>query len=106
MISTTGGISSPPVRFFTAFAFVDGGYLRAEGRNLGAPYPNPEQVVDYALYRIREMGGKSQMTNTVLRRRTSFYDAYLDDVEVSLKAEIEGYWEYVENQGEPDLRFG
>ncbi len=96
-----------PAKILTAHVFVDGAYLQERGKAINVPYPNPSDPVDYILRAIRDMGGNSPTTNSVLRRRTSFYHA---DAEPGAPhaptPEMEAYWAFVEQLPDTDLRFG
>ena len=92
-----------PGRAFQTYTYIDGAYLRDQGKNASIPFPNPRMVVYRILGSLSELGGPMAGAPPLLRR-TSFYDAAPSDSSAS--SELEQYWLFVENQPETDLRFG
>jgi hypothetical protein len=98
----------PPAKILTAHAFVDGAYLRKEGEGIGVRFPHPGSAIDYILKAVRDMGGYSSTIDSVLKRRTSFYDAAfpVEDERHESSLEMDNYWEFIEQLPDTHLRFG
>lgn len=96
----------PPSLMLTAYAFVDGGYFRVEGKNHGIAYPNPHSVLQYVMStHVREMGGYSPTTNSVFTRRMYFYDATSPETGAP-DPNVEKYWEAIEALHDTEVRLG
>jgi len=90
----------------TAYAFVDGGYFRAEGRAQGIDYPNPHSAIEYVMSsHVREMGGYSPVMGSVFARRMYFYDA-TDPSAGSTDPNCTKYWDEIERLHDTEVRFG
>jgi len=59
----------------SAHSFIDGAYVRHEGRNIGVPFPHPLPLTNYIVSITRNLGGGGLAVPSVLNRRTSVYDA-------------------------------
>jgi uncharacterized LabA/DUF88 family protein len=100
---------TPGVRGLVAHAFIDGGYLRAVGKGRGTAYefPHPWACVNYVIGCIRDMGGRAATIDTVLVRRTSFYDAVEDANPNSTTPEaVQRYWDFIEGTKDTELGMG
>ncbi len=91
-LSTNSGNTMPTV----AYAFVDGGYLRARAHENGVLYPLPLSIVNAVANR--------SAVNTSYLRRLSYYDAEPDSP--SPNDELEKYWETIQRFDDHELRFG
>ena len=89
-------MSAGPV--LRSYCYIDGAYLRAEGKNASVLFPNPRMMTLWVVDAIQSIGGR------VLLRRTSYYDA--DPSGPTPSPELEQYWQFVEDQFDTDLRFG
>lgn len=96
-----------PLRVFLAHSFIDGAYLRAQGKGIGVPFPHPFSITHYIVRAIANMGGGGGATASVLNRRTSYYDADMaEELGNVTTPELQAYWDYVEVQNDTHLRFG
>ncbi len=95
----------PPTLILSAYAFVDGGYFRAEGKSLGIDFPNPHSTIEYVMSAVREMGGYSPTMNSVFTRRMYFYDA-TDPASGTTGLDVERYWNAIERLHDTEVRFG
>jgi uncharacterized LabA/DUF88 family protein len=74
---------------------------------VGVKFPNPATALSYILKAVRDMGGYSAMMDSVLNRRTSFYDAApVEDQAPALAPALDAYWQFVDDLHDTDLRFG
>jgi hypothetical protein len=90
----------------TAYAFVDGGYFRTEGKSKGIDFPNPHSTIEYVMSsHVREMGGYSPTVGSVFTRRMFFYDA-TDPASATPDPNIEKYWDEIERLHDTEVRFG
>jgi uncharacterized LabA/DUF88 family protein len=88
-----------------AHVFIDGGYLRAVGRDNGCAFPNPAELAKriVASPTVQSWSANpSSMVNT-FHGRTTFYDALPDSVG---DPNLDEYWRAIELQDDMHLGFG
>ena len=88
-----------------AHVFIDGGYLRAVGRDHGCAFPNPSELAKriVASSTVQSWSANpSSMVNTFLGR-TTFYDAL---PESGADLDLDEYWRAIEVQDDMHLGFG
>ena len=88
-----------------AYVFIDGGYLRAVGRDNGCAFPNPsglaKRIVAGSIVQSWSANPTSQV-NT-FHGRTAFYDAL---PESDVDPNLDEYWRAIEIQDDMHLGFG
>jgi uncharacterized LabA/DUF88 family protein len=88
-----------------AHVFIDGGYLRAVGKDTGVPFPNPLALAKKLVANPVVQSWSSNPANNVnaFLGRTTFYDALPDG---GANADLEEYWRAIEVQDDMHLGFG
>ena len=95
----------PPNLMLTAYAFVDGGYLRKEAEKLSTPFPNPHSTIEHIMSAVRNMGGYGRGVNSVFTRRLLFYDA-VDPINGESDPNVQLYWSAIEQLNDTEVRCG
>ena len=88
-----------------AHVFIDGGYLRAVGRNQGCAYPNPSELAKRIVAgpTVQNWSANPSSTVNTFLGRTTFYDAL---PESGTDPDLEEYWRTIEVQEDMHLGFG
>ena len=88
-----------------AHVFIDGGYLRAVGRDKGCAWPNPSALAKKIVASSTVQSWSSNPVNNVnaFLGRATFYDALPEN---GVNADLEEYWRTIELQDDMHLGFG
>ena len=88
-----------------AHVFIDGGYLRAVGRDNGCAWPNPSALAKKIVASSTVQSWSSNPVNNVnaFLGRATFYDALPEN---GANADLEEYWRTIELQDDMHLGFG
>jgi uncharacterized LabA/DUF88 family protein len=89
-----------------AHIFIDGGYLRAVGRESSVPYPNPRYLAKKVVESSTVQGWASDPTGhaNALLGRVTYYDALPETG--AADPDVDRYWQSIELQEDVHLGFG